>query len=147
MAHKHFCGVGGHHYKCSNSKCICICDVPCEMGDHSDCPIELRSCQKHESGITPAELEAVKESGAVPIQFPIEMPKGFSSRNNDCKKYAGFCLWCGYGYTEYSRQLEAEHFANNCPDAPEELRKNSRRHLSGTTKGKRRCGKDRTSKN
>ncbi len=38
-------------------------------------------------------------------------------------KYAAVCFWCGHGYAEYSKQLEDEHFAHHCPDAPEELKK------------------------
>jgi len=42
MSHKHFCDVAGHPWQCNSSECICICQKPMELGDHSHCSIELR---------------------------------------------------------------------------------------------------------
>jgi hypothetical protein len=39
------------------------------------------------------------------------------------------CLWCGHGYSQYSHKLEDEHFANACPNAPEELRASAKKRL------------------
>jgi hypothetical protein len=148
MAHQHFCGDGGHHYDCARSGCMCFCDVRCDTGDHTDCPVELRACPEHEHGITTGELEAAKEAGAVPIQFPPDMPEKLSRVLRGSTPYAGFCIWCAYRYEEYSPKLEAEHFAYNCTDAPDELRENFRRQLHGrAAKSKKRCRKDRVSKN
>jgi hypothetical protein len=43
--------------------------------------------------------------------------------------YGAVCMWCGYGYARYTPELEDEHFANHCPEAPEELKDNARRRL------------------
>jgi hypothetical protein len=148
MAHQHLCGIGGHHYECSTPDCLCFCDIPCETGDHSECPVELRDCPEHKDGINQAELEAVQESGTVPIVFPTEMPEMLSRATDDSKKYVGFCVWCGYGYEQYSSELEAEHFAYHCPDAPEQLKDNFRQRLGRRAiEGRSRCRKNRVSKN
>lgn len=118
---------------------MCFCDLPCDVGDHSDCPIELRACPKHENGISPAELEAVKEAGAVEIQFPAKLPEALKEIASDSKNYVGFCLWCGHGYERYTREVVAEHFAYNCPDAPQGLKKHMKRVL--TTRVTKRCRK------
>lgn len=39
------------------------------------------------------------------------------------------CFWCGHGYTEYNHRLEDEHFANVCPNAPEELKASAKKRL------------------
>ncbi len=39
------------------------------------------------------------------------------------------CLWCGYGYPKYNHEIEDEHFANACPNAPEELKANAKKRL------------------
>lgn len=145
MAHKHFCYVGGHHYECSKPECMCICEFPLEDGDHSDCSIELHACPKHEKGISPAELAAVQEGGAVEIQFPTNLPEVLRQMAKNDKSYGAFCIWCGSGYT-YTRKLQAEHFAYNCPEAPEGLKEHMRLVLtSHATKGKKRCRKSKSS--
>jgi hypothetical protein len=125
MSHMHYCEVG-HQYQCSSSECICVCDIPYENSDHSECAIELRVCPNHKSDVTPADVEAVKEAEAISIQFPTAMPRKLN-RLMGSKKYVAFCYWCGFGYEIYSRRLEAEHFAQNCPGAPAELRSKFRR--------------------
>jgi hypothetical protein len=66
--HKHHCDVTGHDYECSKG-CECICGLPMEGNDHSDCPVELRACPEHkdETGQQVAEVEP----GAVAIDFSI----------------------------------------------------------------------------
>ena len=51
--HTHFCEVVGHEWQCGDD-CICICGLPMEGHDHSDCPIELRACAEHagQDGLT-----------------------------------------------------------------------------------------------
>jgi hypothetical protein len=39
------------------------------------------------------------------------------------------CFWCGYGYTKYTHEIENEHFANVCPNAPETLKVWARKML------------------
>jgi hypothetical protein len=48
--HIHFCEVDGHEYECSGDSCECICGLPMEGHDHSDCPVELRPCPEHQFG-------------------------------------------------------------------------------------------------
>jgi hypothetical protein len=39
------------------------------------------------------------------------------------------CFSCGYGYTEYSHEVQDEHFANVCPNAPEKLKVQAAKRL------------------
>ena len=41
------------------------------------------------------------------------------------------CFWCGHGYTEYSHEIENEHFAKVCPNAPEKLKVDATKRLGG----------------
>ncbi len=40
------------------------------------------------------------------------------------------CLWCGHGYRQYNVDAQDEHFAYNCPEAPQALREEAKRRLS-----------------
>ena len=100
-----------------------------EEGGHEGCPIELRSCPKHEFRVAAAELELIKEAGAVPIQFPTELSKQLKESVSASGEYVGYCVWCGHGYRKYTPKLEAEHFANYCPNAPQSIRDNAKRRL------------------
>jgi len=44
--HRHFCDAEGHDWQCSGD-CECICGLPMEGHDHSECPVELRACPEH----------------------------------------------------------------------------------------------------
>ena len=63
----------------------------------------------------------------------LRLPDDFDEKSEralkQLKKFAASCFWCGYGYKEYSSELEDEHFAYHCPDAPEELKENARKRL------------------
>lgn len=49
MSHKHYCGVEGHDWVCTDRSCECICGNLMESGaDHGECPIELRDCPVHQ---------------------------------------------------------------------------------------------------
>jgi len=39
------------------------------------------------------------------------------------------CLWCGHGFPNYKHKIEDEHFANSCPNAPEELKASAKKRL------------------
>ena len=39
------------------------------------------------------------------------------------------CLWCGHGYPKYNHEIENEHFARVCPNAPQELKANAKMRL------------------
>jgi len=60
LSHRHFCDVEGHYWDCEGtavrqlagdsepSVCMCIRHrVPMEVGDHSECSIELLACPAH----------------------------------------------------------------------------------------------------
>lgn len=62
MSHTHYCDATGHLWECDGtavrrntgdvmpSPCVCICGVSMELGDHSQCPIELLTCPAHAAG-------------------------------------------------------------------------------------------------
>jgi hypothetical protein len=124
--HTHFCEVVGHIWQCSEN-CECICGLPMEGHDHSDCPIELRACAEHaeQNG-----LMAKVESTAVEIDFTSLCEKREQPRlhcqcgcaDADPGTVVGWCLWCGHGYVEYNPRIEDQHFAHHCPEAPEKLK-------------------------
>ena len=124
--HRHFCEVVGHDWQCGDD-CICICGLPMEGHDHSDCPIELRACAEHagQDGLT-----AKVESDAVEIDFTSLCEKREQPRLHcqcGCADLApgtgvGFCLWCDHVYADYSPEIQARHFADHCPEAPEKLK-------------------------
>ena len=119
--HRHFCDIAGHEYECSDESCGCICGIPMERGDHSDCPIELRVCPEHQGKTDGLNPEA--ESDTVKIDFSVLSPEpqralphcGCGCENADRSKIVGWCLHCDHVYVHYSPQTEARHFANNCP--------------------------------
>jgi len=140
--HKHYCGVTGHEYECSNEDCVCICDLPMEGHNHSNCPIELRDCPEH-----PADQErpmAEVESDAVEIDFTSLSQQRQAARphcNCGCADLApgtavGFCLWCDHVYVEYSPASESRHFVHHCSGAPEQLKESARAKLASRCTGK-----------
>jgi len=132
--HKHWCGDYGHYFKCSDD-CTCICGLPMEGNDHSDCPVELRACAEHagQDGLT-AEVSPDAEA----IDFSILSPEHQQSRPHcecgcadaDSGTVVGWCLWCGHGYVEYSPEIENRHFAYDCPGAPDKLKQASLANLA-----------------
>jgi hypothetical protein len=132
--HQHFCDVAGHDYECSDG-CECICGLPMEGNDHSDRPVELRACAEHagQDGLT-AEVE----SDAEEIDFSILSPERQRSRPHcecGCAALApstgvGFCLWCDHVYADHSPEIQARHFVDHCPGAPDELKKAERARLA-----------------
>jgi len=48
FSHRHWCEVYGHDYQCVED-CHCICGLPMNGSDHSDCPVELRPCPEHKA--------------------------------------------------------------------------------------------------
>ena len=134
MSHRHCCYVTGHEYECGNN-CECICGLPMEGHDHSDCPVELRACAEHaeQNGVT-AEVEP----GAVEIDFSILSPERQQLKAScqcGCVDLAfgaavGFCLLCGHKYAKYTSETNARHFAYHCPGAPEGLKQYQRKWLA-----------------
>lgn len=133
--HKHWCGDYGHYFKCSDD-CTCICGLPMEGHDHSDCPVELRACPKHKNETTPRAAEVAPD--AVEIDFSVLSEERQRSRprcqcgcaDADPGTVVGWCLWCGHGYVEYSPAAEARHFAHDCPGAPKKLKQASLARLA-----------------
>jgi hypothetical protein len=46
MSHRHFCDFAWHNWQCVEH-CHCICGLPMEGQDHSNCSVELRACPEH----------------------------------------------------------------------------------------------------
>ena len=130
MSHRHYCYVSGHDWQCSDN-CECICGVLMEEGDHSDCPVELRACPEHKDE-TEQQMTAV-ESTAVKIDFSVLCQKREQPRlhcecgcaDADPGTVVGFCLWCDHVYVDYSPKIQDQHFAYDCPGAPEKLKQAS----------------------
>ena len=130
-SHQHFCEVGGHRYECGED-CECICGLPMNGYDHSDCPVELRPCPESESH---QEQEMPEEEGVVEIKFP---PAGWRHAAPNCEcgcsdidadKVVGWCLHCNHVYANYTPELQDRHFAYHCPEAPKELQESAIQRL------------------
>jgi hypothetical protein len=139
MSHEHLCGVTGHRWLCDSHDCECICGVPMHVGDHSGCPLELRTCPKHAKA--PAVPKRTRSS-AVPIKAPpqrtLRLALRRASRRRNCGAY---CLWCGHGYPvgEYTPEAADAHLLQ-CPNYPEEgkqvIRKSRQRDRARRTHAK-----------
>ena len=135
MSHRHFCDSAGHYYKCGKN-CECICGLPMEQGDHSECPVELKACPKHKDATE--QQVAEPESGSVQIDFSTLSPERQQSRPHcDCGcadadpgNVVGFCLWCDHVYVEYTPKIADKHFAHHCPGAPDKLKQASLARLA-----------------
>ena len=133
--HMHYCDVAGHEWQCGGN-CDCICGLPMEQGNHSDCPVELRACPEHKDE-TDQQMTAI-ESTAVEIDFTSLCEKREQPRLHcqcGCADIVpgtavGFCLWCDHGYVEYSPEIENRHFAFHCPGAPDKLKQASLANLA-----------------
>lgn len=136
MGHKYFCEICGHEWECECvavhefvpekfQVCICkACQLPMDEGDHRDCPVQALTCPEH------LPYTSTKENAkGVPITVPPDAEEKVERAFSQLETYEAACFWCGHGYDEYSPKAEDEHFAYNCPDAPEELRENAKRRL------------------
>jgi hypothetical protein len=67
----------------------------------------------------------------VKINFPADAAAKIRRAVRNAKKpcMVAACFWCGYGYTMYNHDIENEHFANVCPNAPRELKANAKKRL------------------
>jgi hypothetical protein len=118
--HNHFCYVGGHSFECKDD-CECICGQPMNGNDHTDCPVELRPCPKHEAEQKMSEEPAPE--GVVEIKFPavdqrhapLHCECGCSGV--DAAEIVGWCLHCTHVYSTYNPEIENRHFAYHCPGA------------------------------
>lgn len=136
MGHKYFCEICRQEWECEcvavhdfvpekYSVCICkTCHLPMDEGDHRDCPVQSLTCPEH------LPQKSAKENvRGVPIAFPPDVAEKAERAFSQLESYEAACFWCGHGYDEYTGKAEDEHFAYNCPDAPEELRENAKKRL------------------
>jgi hypothetical protein len=107
-----------------------------EEGDHSECPTELRACPKHAEGGLVFEEE--RDTGAIPIQFPPDTEAKLKRSIKQAARYGAACFWCGYGYREFSLQLQDEHLST-CPGAPEKAKQDAARRLKARRRKRKLC--------
>jgi len=100
--------VQEHKYDCTDD-CECICGLPMNGNDHSDCSIELRPCPEHK-----AEWEqGLGEARSGEKQTEIEQdaaPRPHSEcgcrSDIDPGKVVGWCLHCDHVYANYTPELQ-----------------------------------------
>jgi hypothetical protein len=129
MSHRHYCDFAGHDWQCSEN-CECICGLPMEGHDHSECPVELRACPEHAAEQQRSIAEAMsQESDPESIQKWRERLSARPRCECGCveadSKIVGFCIWCDHTYLAYNSEIEDLHFAKHCPGAPEQLRQSA----------------------
>lgn len=122
--HKHFCEIAGHEWQCSD-QCECICGMPMERHDHSDCPVMLLPCPKHAAEPEARPSESMSDNNTVEI---VDLPQGPAPHcqcgcaDADAAEVVGWCFHCTHVYVDYSPAIENDHFAHHCPGAPSQLR-------------------------
>jgi hypothetical protein len=143
VSYYHYCDVAGHRWQCNgraSGPCECFCGLPMEEGDHSECPIQLLACPKHpqsEPGqIVEAEYNTEK---LTPIQFPPDTAAKLKRSLKQAARCGAVCLWCGHAYREYSLQMEDEHFAYHCPNAPEKAKQDAVSRLKARHRKRTLC--------
>ena len=140
-SHRHWCDVVGHYYQCSEEECVCICDLPMNGNDHSECPVELRTCHEHESLQSPISEDTLPQ-GVVEIKFPDDWQHSnqvhcqCGCTDADTSEVVGWCLWCDHVYTEYTPAIQDDHFAHHCLEAPTKLKEVALASLAKRMAGK-----------
>jgi hypothetical protein len=120
-SHRHGCYVTGHDYECSE-ECECICGLPMNGNDHSDCPIEVRACPEHQF-VQNQPISAEELPEVVEIKFPEDWQHTNQPHcqcgcaDADSSQVVGWCLWCDHVYTGFTPAIQKEHFAHHCPKA------------------------------
>jgi hypothetical protein len=141
MSHRHYCDFAGHDWQCGRD-CECICGLPMEGHDHSDCPVELRACPEHAAEQARGIVEAMSSD---PDAALIQKFHGRESALPHCEcgcaeaestKVVGWCLHCDHVYLDFSLVIQALHFANNCPGASNERKQSAREELAKHRAGK-----------
>jgi hypothetical protein len=133
MSHRHYCGVEGHEWICSDSSCECICGNLMESGaDHSECFVEMRDCPEHfEQNPQPSDDDLPPNYFLRAAAHRAERPHckcGCADAHPE--NAVGHCVWCNHVYLCYTPKTEAQHFSDFCDGAPEELREASRLKLA-----------------
>jgi hypothetical protein len=140
-SHQHCCEVEGHYYECAED-CVCICGLPMNSNDHSECPVELRPCPEHEFVHEPMSEDRLPK-GVVEIKFPADwrhtaQPScGCGCSEVDAAEVGGWCFQCTHGYANYSTEIQDRHLAYDCPGAPAELKQAALASLAKRTEKKR----------
>ena len=126
MSDRYYCDFAGHHWQCAED-CECICGFAMEGNDHSECPVKLRACPEHAAEEERSIAEAMaSEPDPAFIQKRRERPNcQCGCAEAELGNVVGWCLHCDHVYVNYSPEIEARHFANNCPGVPEELKKSA----------------------
>ncbi len=124
MPHSHYCPYTGHYFTCEGTAtrlfapeptlCMCLnCGVPMEIGDHSECSVELLSCPEHRADHMRAmgyDLGYTEEPDSAESE-----PSPLFTDAEGCHT-VGMCLWCGRDF--YSMEEVEAHNADdmaNCP--------------------------------
>jgi len=65
------------------------------------------------------------------INFPADAAAKLTRAVRNAKKphMVAACFWCGHGYTTYNHDVENEHFAYSCSNAPEEIKASAKKRL------------------
>jgi hypothetical protein len=107
---------------------ICLgCGRPMNTHDAISCMRGNRPDQRHPPS------DAMSNEQGKPVTR-IEVPSDFWGRADqvfgELEGYAAVCVWCGHGYDIFTPETEDQHFAHNCPDAPEQLKKTALARLA-----------------
>ena len=119
--HQHFCDFAGHYWECQGTALrwiagnteptVCTClshgGISMEVGDHSECSIELLACPVHRDDQMRAMGYEPGQAVAPPTE-PTEESSMF--RDAEGNKTFGFCLWCGCDF--YSMADDEAHIAD-----------------------------------
>jgi hypothetical protein len=142
MSHRHYCDFAGHDWQCSEG-CECICGLPMEGHDYSDCSVELRACPEHaaEQERRIAEALASEPDDGWFVQRCRERESALPHCECGCAEaessdVIGWCLHCDHVYVSYGPEIADIHLADNCPDPPDELKKSARERLLKHQAGK-----------
>lgn len=147
FSHQHGCLVEGHYYDCAED-CECLCGLPMNGNDHSDCPVELRECPDHKFQRGQQMPEEALPQGVVEIKFPPDwrhtaQPScGCGCSEVDAAEVVGWCFHCTHVYTIFSPEIQDWHLAYDCPRAPAELKQPA---LASLAKRQMRSDTDRRS--
>jgi hypothetical protein len=123
--HRHYCTTVGHDWRCSGN-CECICGLPMEGHDHSNCPVELRSCPDHAAEEEAQILKARSDAEPLP-EATVDEPLGPAPHCHcgcadiDASQIVGWCLWCDHVYSKWNLAIQDEHFAQYCPRSPSKI--------------------------
>jgi hypothetical protein len=138
--HIHYCETYGHEYACAED-CECICGLPMNGRDHSECPVELRACPEHKAEQERLVAEAMSCEKQIETEPLCERQDAAPQPHCECGcsdaepgKVVGWCLHCDHVYAKYTPEFANRHFANHCPAAPETLKKAATARLANRAK-------------